>query len=316
MTFAALVACGGQSIRYTDEGAGGEPDEPSRGGAPNGGKGGKGGKGGSGAVGPAGGSAPFTGGTSSGGSIGVGGTGAIGTGGSVATGGTGGSVGIGGSGAFGTGGAVGGCGAVDPFPDPPSLSFGDDGLVYSGSNPYGISGGWYSFDDCSSAMSVGLACTARDPSLRGPDGLSGWVTQADRACASGTAPRVELGPDGTPAYSFQWGFGLGLNLNQSAPWDAASRCIRGFVVEILGSAPAMLRVNVVTPQTNGVSHFVETPLGGNVIVDFATIRQGPWVANPTPLDTSMITDLQFHVFTNEQTSVPYHFCVSNIRPLY
>ena len=37
-----------------------------------------------------------------------------------------------------------------------------------------------------------------------------------------------------------------------------------------------------------------------------------WVAGPTPLDLTQITDLQFHVYTNEQTPVQYHFCISDI----
>jgi hypothetical protein len=299
---AALVACGGQSIRHVDDGAAGEPsDPPPRGGASNGGRGG------SGAVDPGGGS--FTGGASSGGSIAIGGTGPGGTG------GTGGSIAIGGTGAVGTGGVgTGGCGGVGGPVSIAPLSFGNDGIIHPGSNPFGISGGWYSFDDCADATAAGLPCTQREPSLLGPDGLTGWTTQSDRACASGTAARVELGPDGAPAYGLQWGFGLGVSLNQGAPWNAPNSCVTGFVIELLGTAPATLRINIVTPRTIGVSHFVEVPLGGNVIVDFATVRQGPWVTNPTPLDPTQITDLQFHVYTNEQARVPYHFCAGDIHP--
>jgi hypothetical protein len=301
--FAALVACGGQSIRHVEEGAGGEPDDPPpRGGAPNGGKGG------SGAGDPAGGTGTFTGGSFTGGTGGV----IIG-----GTGGTGGSIAVGGTGAFGTGGdpGVGGCTVLDKVGVRSGLQFGPDGVVPPGSNPYGISGNWYSFDDCADASLYNLTCTKRADVLLGPDGLPGWTIQQDLVCARGIAPRVELGPDGAPAYGLQWGFGLGLSLNQGLPWDAASRCIRGFLVDIGGNAPATLRINVVTPKTVGISHFVEVPLGPNAVVDFTTIRQGFWVTTQTPLDTTQITDLQFHVYTNEQAPVPYDFCVYNIRPV-
>lgn len=296
--FAVLVACGGQSIRHVDEGAGGEPDDPPpRGGASNGGRGGTG-------IDPSGGGGTFTGGTFAGGT------------GGVITGGTGGSLGGTGAGATGgVAGAGGGCTTLRKVGVISGLQFGPDGFVPPGSNPYGISGGWYSFDDCADASLLNLRCTVRTPAWVGPDGLAGWTIEQDLVCAQGTAPRVELGPDGAPAYAYQWGFGLGLNLNQGLPWNAANQCVRGFLVDIGGTAPATLRINVVTSKTNGISHFVEVPLGQNAVVDFASIRQGPWVANPTPLDTTQITDLQFHVYTNEQAPVPYDFCVYNIRPV-
>ena len=300
--FAVLVACGGQSIRHVDDGAAGAPDDPPpHGGAANGGAA-NGGKGGTG-VDPSGGTGTFTGGAFTGGT------------GGVIIGGTGGS--IGGTGAVGTGGVAGsggGCTTLRKVGVRSGLQFGPDGIVLPGSNPYGISGGWYSFDDCADASLANLKCTERTPTLLGPDGLTGWTIVQDLVCARGTAPRVELGPDGVPAYAIQWGFGLGLNLNQGLPWNAANQCVRGFLIDIGGTAPATLRINVVTSKTNGISHFVEVPLGQNAVVDFATIRQGNWVANPTPFDATQITDLQFHVFTNEQAPVPYDFCVYNIRP--
>ena len=297
-----LAACGGQSMRHVDDGAAGEPDEPpARGGASNGGAS-NGGKGGTG-VDPSGGTGTFTGGAFTGGT------------GGVIIGGTGGS--LGGTGAVGTGGVAGagGCTALRKVGVRSGLQFGPDGILLPGANPYGISGNWYSFDDCANASLANLKCTQRNAAWLGPDGLPGWTIQQDLVCAQGTAPRVELGPDGTPAYGLQWGFGLGLTLNQGRPWDAANQCIRGFLIDIGGTAPATLRINVVTPKTIGTSHFVEVPLGGNAVVDFATIRQGPWVTNPTPLDATQITDLQFHVYTNEQAPVPYDFCVYNIRPV-
>jgi hypothetical protein len=315
--FAVAVACGGKSVRYVDDdGTGGESGESSTGG-----------RGGSG-VDPLGGtSGSFTGGTSGtfptggtfpGGTTSTGGTFPVGgssfTGG---TGGTGGTIAVGGS-SFtgGTAGVAGKGGCPGNITPPPVIYWDFYGAIYSNQNPYGINGGWYTFDDCGDASLVGLPCTARNPMLSGPDGQRGWAVAASTAvCASGTAPRVQIGPDGAPAYGIQWGFGMGFSLNGGAPFNAAAQCMRGFEFVLTGNAPVTLRINVVTPKTIGVSHFTETALSRNAFVDFASVRQGPWVPDPSPLDVSMITDIQFHVYTNEQAPTPFEFCVDYVRVL-
>jgi hypothetical protein len=88
------------------------------------------------------------------------------------------------------------------------------------------------------------------------------------------------------------------------------------VFELTGSAPVTLRINVVTPKTIGVSHFTETALSRSAFVDFGSVRQGDWVLDPTPLDRTQITDIQFHVYTNEQAPTPFDFCVSYVYVLY
>jgi hypothetical protein len=310
LSFTVALACGGKSIRHIDdEGTGGEAGDPTAGG-------------GSGAV------DPFTGGTSGtsgtggtfpGGTSGTGGTfpgGTTGTGGTIPVGGTfpGGTSGTGGT-SF-TGGTAGtGTGGCYSGPEP-IIPWDFDGAIYYDTNPYGINGGWYTFDDCSTAISAGLPCTVRNPMLKGPDGDPGWLVQEPvTVCASGTAPRVMIGPDGTPAYGLQWGFGMGFSVNGGAPFNAASQCVRGFYFELSGTAPVTLRINVVTPTNIGESHFVETALSPMAFVDFASARQGSWVANPTRLDITQITDIQFHVYTNEAMATPFNFCVRNVRAL-
>ena len=316
--FAVVVACGGKSVRYLDDdGTGGESGDSSTGG-----------RGGSGAVDPFGGTSftggSFTGGSFTGGSF-TGGTG--GTAGTIAVGGTsftGGTSGTGGTIAIGgtsfTGGTAGvvGTGGCPGHSTPPPVVYWDlDGTIFANQNPYGINGGWYTFDDCADANGAGLGCTVRSPTLIGPDGARGWAVVGPQAiCARGTAPRVQLAPDGTPAYALQWGFGMGFSLNGGAPFNASNACIRGFVFELTGSAPVTLRINVVTPKTIGVSHFTETALSRSAFVDFGSVRQGDWVLDPTPLDRTQITDIQFHVYTNEQAPTPFDFCVSYVYVLY
>lgn len=251
----------------------------------------------------------FTGGTSAGG---VGGT--IPTGGTAFTGGTGGAVPRGGSSFGGTSGTTGTGGCFSG--PPPTIPWDFAGRIDAGQNPYGINGSWYTFDDCADASLAGLSCTVRNPNVLGPDGSRGWTVVAPSAvCASGTAPRVERGRDGAPAYSLQWGFGMGFSLNQGAPFDTVSQCIRGFAFQLVGNAPLTVRVNVVTPTTIGVSHFMETALSLNSFVDFTSARQGAWVMTPTMLDARQITDIQFHVHTNEFSETPFEFCVNDLRVL-
>jgi len=300
--FAVAVACGGKSIRYEegDDGTGGEGDDPSTGG-----------RGGSGAVDPFGGTS-FTGGTFTGGTSGtisVGGTSFTG-----GRGGQGGTVPIGGT-SF-TGGTAGKGGCPGNAGTYPVITWDFYGTIHYNQNPYAINGGWYTFDDCGDASLVGLPCTVRSPTLIGPDGNRGWAIATSMAvCASGTAPRVQIGPDGVPAYGSQWGFGMGFSLNGGGPFNAAAACIRGFQFELTGNAPATLRINVVTPKTVGESHFTETALSRSSFVDFGAVRQGDWVQNPSPLDLTQIMDIQFHVYTNEQTPTPFEFCVNNVRVL-
>jgi hypothetical protein len=109
---------------------------------------------------------------------------------------------------------------------------------------------------------------------------------------------------------------MGFSLNGGAPFNAAAACIRGFELELTGSAPATLRMNVVTPKTIGMSHFKETQLTSLAFFTFDQLVQGPWVQDPSPLDITQITDIQFHVYTNEQTTTPFQFCVQNVRAMY
>jgi hypothetical protein len=257
----------------------------------------------------------FTGGTFTGGTSGTFPTGGTFPGGTTGTGGT---FPVGGT-SFtgGTAGVAGKGGCSGDIAPPPVISWDFDGTIYYNQNPHAINGGWYTFDDCSDASLAGLPCTVRNPMLIGPDGNRGWAIATSTAvCASGTAPRVQIGPDGTPAYAVQWGFGMGFSLNGGAPFNAAAACIRGFQFALTGNAPAVLRINVATTKTIGVSHFKETALSSLAFVAFDEVRQGVWVPNPSPLDITQITDIQFHVYTNEQTTTPFQFCVQNVRAMY
>jgi hypothetical protein len=190
------------------------------------------------------------------------------------------------------------------------------GVISWDRSSFGNQGVWYAADDCETAAPSDLVCTGRNRALTGPDGQMGWTTNDVEVCASGIAPRVELLPDGTSAYAQQWGFLLGFELNAGMPWNAAERCVLGVTFDVSGAAPGVLRINAVTLATQETAHFAEITVPGHVELLFSAFSQGPWVANPTPLDLRALTSLQFHVFTNTMSQTPFAFCISDVRWVY
>jgi hypothetical protein len=79
-------------------------------------------------------------------------------------------------------------------------------------------------------------------------------------------------------------------------------------------APSNLRVNVVTPETIGSSHFVTIalPAFGQAVL-FSDALQGAWVTTPTPLDTSRLSSIELHVHTDAAAPKPFDFCITNLR---
>ena len=191
------------------------------------------------------------------------------------------------------------------------------GVIAYEQNGFGVQGSWFTADDCGSVPPE-LTCTGRNPSIIGPDGQTGWVTSEYNVCESGTAPQVARKADGSLAYAEQWGFLSGFTFNHGMPWNAPERCVYGIAFDVTGMAPSILRVNLTTSVTQGVAHFLEVPVPrqGPVAVAFTTFTQGPWVQNPTALDPTLLTSLEFHVYTNQAAPTPFSFCISNVKFLY
>jgi hypothetical protein len=315
---AASTACGGISQRNVgDDNESGSGGDGASGGNPTGGRGGKGGVGADGGSFTTGGSddggSTFTGGV--GGA--VGGTGAVGgsfTGGSGAVGGsfTGGTGGVGVGGSMPVAGAASGGAASNPYAIPWDFS----GYVAPERNILGLAGGLYFSNDCRINDGT-LPCTERDPKLVGPDGEYGWAVSEVVACARGTAPQVVADPStGEPAYQLQWGALLGIAMYQpeDSVFDATAHGIAGFTVDIVGVAPADLRINLVTPETIGVSHFITVilPTSTQTIL-FTDVLQGNWVSGPVPFDPTRLSSIEFHVYTNATSPKPFDFCITNLQ---
>jgi hypothetical protein len=195
----------------------------------------------------------------------------------------------------------------------------DTGWVDPSTNAVSIQGGWTPVDDCGSAIPLGVPCTTWDPSLDSA-GHPGFLVDPTQACIRGVAAQVEDGH-----YGPQWGAALALPLNTEAEvqaplgaYDALAHRVHGFVFNVTGTAPANIRVNVVTVNETVNLHHKEFALGTPEIVvrwDDPLFTQGFWVQNPEPFEVHQILNLLIQVATNESAPTPFDFCISNLRAL-
>lgn len=197
------------------------------------------------------------------------------------------------------------------------LTWDTGGFVSPEANPFAIQGPFYSYSDCDPPS--GLPCTMPDASLTGADGKPGWSVGAAGVCAKGTAVKVE-----NAMFSAQWGMGLALDLNskggeagapaEKGTFDLTAAKIRGFAVDIAGTAPSRIRINLTMPGVAD-SSFVDAQIPGTTTFALADAKQGAWVTEKTPLDPTHVEALQFQVFTTAATATPYDFCITGIRAI-
>ena len=151
------------------------------------------------------------------------------------------------------------------------------------------------------------------------------------ACIKGTAAKVDLKctpvAPATDCYGTFWGAAIGLNLNQAidpttmmgadpAPYDASA--IKGFAFEITGAAvPTSLRFKV----ENASGEFCTPPakpvkLGANTFM-FSDLITQCWKAGGMTAETgkSNLLKIAWQVVTNDKSTVPFDYCVTNVRAL-
>lgn len=195
------------------------------------------------------------------------------------------------------------------------LSWTADGFVAHDQNPFAIEGPFYFYSDCDPPS--GLPCTMPDPSLTGADGKAGWSVDAEKVCIKGTAVKVQ-----DMMFGAQWGAGLALDLNSKGgtpgtpavkgTLDLKQALISGFSVDISGTGPAHIRINLTMPGVPD-SNFVDAKVPGTTTFALGALKQGSWVTQKTPLDATKVEALQFQVFTTAASPTPYDFCVDAIR---
>ena len=163
----------------------------------------------------------------------------------------------------------------------------------------------------------------------------------DKACIKGTAAKVDMlapacankmfTPPATDCYGEFWGAAIGMNLNQMidmttmaggmpAPYNASA--LKGFTFEISGMgvpAPKDLRFKVenasgefCNPGTKPVKLGVNTFMFGDLIKEC-------WAPKATAATgetaKANLIKIAWQVVTNAMGTVPFDFCVSNVRAL-
>ncbi len=274
-------------------------------------------------VGCDGGSEDNTGGTAGTGVIPIGGT-STGTGGTGTTAGT--------APAAGTGTTAGTGGTGTPASGVPLTA--ENGWVDGASNTLMVQGAMFAFAD--------------DFTKAGPPALAENF-MGSNACITGTATKVDLmctKPEGMDCYGLYWGAAIGLNLNQPTiddpmnpgmmiggdPMGFNASAIKGFAFEIAapaggaGMIPASSALRFKVDDGTAAGEFCtgkETPvkLGENTVT-FDKLRTKCWedlTKQPTPvLATSIqskVVKISWQVVTNDKTTVPFDFCVTNVRAL-
>lgn len=237
------------------------------------------------------------------------------------TGGTGGGpIVIGGSG---TGGSsvvpMGGTGSGEGVPLAPM-----NGWVDGASNILGIQGAMFPFGDPTSLMG---------------SSPTDFSTSGTEACFKGTAAKVDMAsmacttkmytPPATDCYGEYWGAAIGLNLNQQIdmttmmggspmPFDASA--IKGFAFEIAGpSVPGSLRFKVEDSSGEFCNPAAKPVKSGPNAFMFEDLIKECWKPTATAANAgsakSGVIKIAWQVVTNDKGTVPFDFCVNNVRAL-
>lgn len=212
------------------------------------------------------------------------------------------------------GSSAGGVG-TGPLPEGVPLTS-TDGWVDGASNTLGVQGAMFAFYDTTSGMGI----------------VENFV--GANACITGTAAKVDMKctpvAPAVDCFGQYWGAAIGLNLNQPMdpntgmgsevplPFDASA--LTGFAFEISGSkVPVSLRFKVegtggefCTPVLKAVK------LGVNEY-KFSDLLAECW--KPTAMSKTAetakaaVVKVAWQVVTNASATVPFDFCVSNVRAL-
>jgi hypothetical protein len=196
-----------------------------------------------------------------------------------------------------------------------------DGWVDMGGNTLGVQGAMFAYADPTSKMGM-------TEDFVGPN-----------ACITGIAAKVDMTsmpcatkmftPPATDCYGEYWGAAIGLNMNQPIdmttmmgadpmPYDATA--LKGFAFEITGAmVPTSLRFKIedaagefCTPSTKPVK------LGANTFM-FEDLIKECWKPTATAANAASakaaILKIAWQVVTNDKATIPFDYCVANVRAL-
>ncbi len=243
--------------------------------------------------------------------------------------------------------AEGGTGFVGQALMPTTTGFVDD------RTNSGVVGAWYSYGDgagpganttsvdfADSDCSKGMFTVDQCSQIAMPTPGMPFAPDASGAmCTNGTAAKVLMAVGGTAAdYSHLWGAGIGLDLNNLGGDSGVAKGFydltkyKGIGFDFTGTViPAgKMRVNFPFNNEHGTDSpywdgatMASSPLTDkdHVEIHWADVGGPMYLAGQTPpvtapaFDATMVSAIQFQVFTNTSATVPYNFCVSNLTLL-
>jgi hypothetical protein len=188
-----------------------------------------------------------------------------------------------------------------------------DGWVDAASNTVGIQGAMFSYADTTSLESMVADFTGTN------------------ACITGTAAKVDMNctpvAPATDCYGTFWGAAIGLNLNQPIdmasgmgadpmPYDASA--LSGFAFEIAGDmVPTSLRFKVEDGTNEYCTPATAAVKAGANSISFDQLVTECWKAGGTAATgaKSSLIKISWQVVTNAMSTVPFDFCVTNVRAL-
>jgi hypothetical protein len=186
-----------------------------------------------------------------------------------------------------------------------------DGWIDSAANSLGVVGAVFDFGDNHSTRTANIA---------GAD-----------ACISGEAALVDMActpmPPATDCYGEFWGTAIGINVNQPIDpatemggtpmsFDFAAKGVTGFSFEITGATvPSSLRFKVEDSAAKEYCTPAAVPvIPGVNTIHFSQLITECWVAagaGTVPTGRAVVK-IAWAVVTNDSSTVPYDFCVSNL----
>ena len=246
-----------------------------------------------------------------------------------------------------------GCGSSGSKPNPGDgggtgilLVPSTDGF-FDGTNQAGILGAWYSYGDWYGGMpaaAMGGDCPAggfteaQCSAIASPTPGQPFMNTAGAMCTNGTAAKVIMDAAGATAYSAIWGAGVGFDMNNGGTddggtgvkgtWDASAHGVTGFSFHI-DSPPVggNMRVEFPTGVAIGTTdinaaywggadmNLSPFTAGGTYSFHWADVGGPKYLTSPTPFDKTKIMSMQFHVVTNTSSTIPFGYCITDLRAL-
>jgi hypothetical protein len=196
-----------------------------------------------------------------------------------------------------------------------------DGWVDGMSNTLMVQGAMFEYADPTSLMGMTKDFTGTNACIKG---TAAKVDMTSTACAT-----KMFTPPATDCYGEYWGAAIGLNLNQAidmttmmggAPMPYNASAIKGFAFSITGAAvPTSLRFKVEDASGEFCSPAAKpVKLGANSFM-FEDLIKECWKPTATAANAASakagVIKIAWQVVTNDKGTVPFDYCVADLRAL-